>query len=41
MLSKLIKMIDDLSEPAFTRVKWFLSLLSGFLTTGLIIILES
>ncbi len=41
MLSKLFKFIDNLSEPAFTRVKWFLSLLSGVMTTGLIIILES
>lgn len=37
----LLKMIDNLSEPAFTRVKWLLTLLSGVLTTSLIIMLES
>jgi hypothetical protein len=37
----LFKLIDQLSKSAFTRVKWLLTALSGVLTTGLIIILES
>ena len=37
----LSKSIDRLSNRAFKKVKWLLTALSGALTTGLIIILES
>jgi len=37
----LFKSIDQLSNRTFTKVKWLLTALSGALTTGLIIILES
>jgi len=37
----LFKAIDQLSNRAFTKVKWLLTALSGVLTTGLIILLES
>lgn len=37
----LIKKIDNLSNRAFTKVKWLLTALSGVLTTGLIVVLES
>ena len=37
----LIKMIDNLSNRAFAKVKWLLTALSGALTTGLIVVLES
>lgn len=37
----LIKTIDRLSKRAFARVKWLLTALSGILTTGLIVMLES
>ena len=37
----LFKMIDNLSNRAFTKVKWLLTALSGMLTTSLIIVLES
>jgi hypothetical protein len=37
----LFRSIDQLSKRAFTRVKWLLTAISGALTTGLIIILES
>lgn len=37
----LFKAIDRLSSRAFKRVKWLLTALSGALTTGVIIILES
>jgi len=37
----LFKAIDRLSNRAFTAVKWFLTALSGALTTWLIIVLET
>jgi len=37
----LIKMIDGLSRRAFNKVKWLLTAMSGLLTSGFIIILES
>ena len=37
----LLKMIDGLSRRAFNKVKWLLTALSGLLTSGLIIVLES
>jgi hypothetical protein len=37
----LFKMIDKMSHRAFTRVKWLLTTLSGALTAGLIVVLES
>jgi len=37
----LIKMIDNLSNRAFAKVKWLLTALSGALTTSLIVVLES
>ena len=37
----LFKAIDRLSSNAFKKVKWLLTALSGALTTGLIIMLES
>jgi len=33
--------IDRLSNRAFAKVKWLLTALSGILTTGLIVVLES
>jgi hypothetical protein len=35
------KTIDRLSNRAFAKVKWLLTALSGILTTGLIVVLES
>ena len=37
----LFKMIDNLSNRAFAKVKWLLTVVSGVLTTSLIVILES
>ena len=37
----LIKAIDRLNNRAFAKVKWLLTVLSGVLTTSLIIMLES
>jgi len=37
----LIKMIDKMSHRAFARAKWLLTALSGALTAGLIVVLES
>lgn len=37
----LIKAIDRLSNRAFAKIKWLLTALSGALTTGLIVVLES
>jgi hypothetical protein len=37
----LFKMIDNLSNRAFRKVKWMLTALSGALTTSLIVALES
>ena len=37
----LFKAIDQLGDRAFKKVKWLLTALSGVLTTGLIIVLES
>lgn len=37
----LSKKIDSLSQKAFNKVKWLLTAISGLLTTGLIIVLES
>jgi len=33
--------IDKMSQRTFARTKWLLTALSGALTTGLIIVLES
>lgn len=37
----LFKMIDKMSRRTFARVKWLLTVLSGTLTAGLIVVLES
>ena len=37
----LLKAIDQLSDRTFKKAKWLLTTLSGALTTGLIIVLES
>ena len=37
----IFKAIDRLSRRAFVMVKWLLTALSGVLTAGLIVILES
>ena len=37
----LIKTIDQMSHRAFARAKWSLTALSGALTIGLIVALES
>lgn len=37
----IFKTIDRLSNRAFAKVKWLLTALSGILTTGLIVVLES
>lgn len=37
----LFKMIDKMSHRTFARVKWLLTALSGALTAGLIVVLES
>jgi hypothetical protein len=37
----LFKMIDKMNRRTFARVKWLLTALSGALTTGLIVVLES
>lgn len=37
----LIKTIDRLSNRAFAKIKWLLTAMSGVLTAGLIVMLES
>ena len=37
----LFKMIDKMSQRTFAKVKWLLTALSGTLTAGLIVALES
>ena len=37
----IFKKIEKISQHAFETIKWLLTVLSGALTTGLIIMLES
>ena len=37
----LFKSIDTMSRKTFAAIKWLLTAISGALTTGLIVILES